>query len=116
MDNKRKIKIANSFSDKYSETELNLNLTKSEFGKFENGIYAESMDEKWNIFLVDNNMYWTRSWTNICIYKVEFEKLNGDVKLINMKVNRNPNEYNNNDLKYDVKIFKQLLDFYLNKD
>ena len=115
MTDERKIEIAESFSDKYAEAELNLKLTESEFGKFENGIYAGSMDEKWNIFLIENDMFWARSWTDNCIFKIGFERRNGEVDLKNIKVTRNPNEYNSNDLEYDIGIFKRMLDFYLNK-
>lgn len=113
MTDEKKILIAESFSDNYAEGVLNIKLTKSEFGKLENGIYAGSMDDKWNIFLVDNNMYWARSWTDNCIFKISFEKLKGEVLLKDIKVSRNPNEYNSKDLAYDISIFNKMLQFYL---
>ena len=115
MTNERKIRIAKSFSDKYAESELNLKLSVLEFEKFENGIYAGSMDEKWNIFLIQNDMYWARSWTDNCIFKIQFEKQNGGVVLKNIKVTRNPNEYKSSDLEYDIGIFNRMLDFYLDR-
>jgi len=61
-------------------------------------------------------MYWARSWTDCCIFKIAFERLNGEVNLKNIQVTRNSNEYNSNDLEYDIGFFKQMLDFYLNRN
>ncbi len=115
MTNERKQTIAESFSDKHIEEELDITLTASEFEKFERGIYAGSMEEKWNIFLIENNMYWARSWTDHCIFKVRFRKENGNVNLENIKVTRNSNEYNSNNLEHDIKIFKMMLNFHINR-
>lgn len=115
MTNERKLSIAASFSDKYVEATLDLILSESEFEKFEHGIYSGSMEEKWNIFLIENNMYWARSWTDHCVFKVGFSKEDGKVNLENIKVTRNPDEYTSNDLEHDIKIFKTMLNFYINR-
>lgn len=109
------MEIAASFSDKYAEADLGLRLTESEFGMFMDGIYASSMDERWNIFLIENHMYWARSWTDICIFKITLERQNEEVVLQNIKVTRNPDEYQSYDLDNDIGMFKKLLDFYLTR-
>lgn len=107
--------IAASFANQYEEIDLNIKLTKSEFSRFENGIYAGSMDEKWNIFVIDNNMYWARSWTNNCIYRIGFERIDETIELKKLQVTRNTEAYKGTDIEFDLKMFKKMLDYYLNK-
>jgi hypothetical protein len=114
MTSERKTQIAASFPANYAEAVLNIELTESCFEKFEKGIYAGSMDEKWNIFLIDENMYWARSWTDNCIYKIAFERKAGTILLKEIKVSRNPNEYKGTDLEHDINIFKSMLEYYRN--
>ena len=111
----RKTQIANSFSGKYAEAILNLKLTPLEFSKFELGIYAASMEEKWNIFLIGNDMYWARSWTDNCIFKIAFERQGEVVELKNIKVTRDPFIYKSTNLESDLETFKHMLNFYLSK-
>lgn len=116
MTNIEKIEIAKSFPSKFAEAELNLQLTESEFGIFESGIYSRSMDEKWNIFLIEDHMYWARAWTNHCIYKVQLQRQNNGVELKNIEVSREPSEYESQDLEYDIGVFKRMLEFYLKQN
>ena len=113
MTDDRKKRITDSFPDKYEEMRLNLKLTSLEFEKLKQGIYASSTEEKWNIFLFENEMIWSRSWTDYCIYKVSYVQLNGGIELRAMKVSRNPDEYDSTDLNFDFGIFKKMLNFYL---
>ena len=116
MNNVKKKQIAKSFSTQYAKTDLNIKLNEFEFSKFENGIFAGSMDEKWNIFLVENYMYWARSWTDNCIYKILFERKNKEIELKQLQVSRNPNDYKGDDLEFDLNMFKRMLDYYLTQD
>lgn len=116
MKNERKIKIAESFSNEYAETELDIDLSQKEFDLFNRGIFARSMDEKWNIFIYNNSLFFARSWTDNCIYKAELKTIGDGFKLYNLKVTRNTNVYQETDLKLDVDLFKKLLQMYLNRE
>ena len=110
-----KRKIAESFSLKYAESELNIELNENEFKLFEKGIFAGSMDEKWNIFIVDNSIFFVRSWTDNCIFKVRFKKNNRNTIIDNLKVTRDKLQYKSTDLDYDMNLFKKVLEIYLNR-
>ena len=113
MTDKRKLKIAQSFSDKFAQTNVNIELSATDFEKLKHGIYARSTEEKWNAFLLDNYMYWSRSWTDICIYKVRIERNLDGIALTKLKVTRNPDEYGSTNLEHDVRLFKKFLGFFL---
>ncbi|MBU2947037.1 hypothetical protein [Zobellia uliginosa] len=116
MKTERKIKIAESFSNKYAETELDIDLSQKEFELLDRGIFARSMDEKWNIFIHKDSLFFTRSWTNNCIYKADLEIKRRRIKLNNLKVTRNTDEYKGTDLKSDTDLFKKLLQMYLGRE
>jgi len=108
--------IASTFSDKFEEFELDLTLTQNEFSIFDKGVFAESMDEKWNVFVLDKYMFWARSWTDACIYKIELLREDDVIKLIKGFVTRNRLEYNSNNVEQDKILFLKLLQAYLGRD
>ena len=89
MKPERKIKIAESFSNKYAETELDIYLSQKEFELLDRGIFAGSMDEKWNIFIHNDSLFFARSWTDNCIYKADLETKRRGIKLNKLKITRN---------------------------
>lgn len=111
-----KNKIASSFDDKFEEFRLNIELSKEEFALFDNGIFSNSMDEKWNIFVLDNYMYCARSWTNHCIYKVRFSKQAGFVILVKAFVTKNKYQYNSSNIQQDKILFLRLIQMYLGRN
>jgi len=108
--------IALSFPDKFDKATLAIEISYSEFKIFENGIFAASMDDKWNIFVLDNILYLARSWTNFCIYKVFTEKKDEKVILLDFQVNRDNNQYRSNNLEYDVALLKTILQTILKRE
>jgi len=99
-------KVAESFSLKYAETELNIDLSESEFNLLNKGIFATNMEGKWNIFIVDSSVYFVRSWSYNCIFKVDFEKNNRKTILRNLKITRDQLQYKSTDINYDKTEFK----------
>ncbi|SHH79404.1 hypothetical protein [Winogradskyella jejuensis] len=116
MKPERKIKIAESFSNKYAETELDIDLSQKEFEFLDRGIFAGNMDEKWNIFIHNDSLFFARSWTDNCIYKADLETKRRGIKLNKLKVTRNTDEYKGTDLKSDTDLFKKLLQMYLDRE
>ncbi len=113
MEEERKIRIAASFPENFATTILDITLAKSEFAPFFTGVYAKSTDEKWNIFVIEEYIYWARSWTDHCIYKIRYEKNGSDFQLSTLQVSRKSSEYKSQNLDHDVMIFKRMLKFYL---
>jgi hypothetical protein len=111
-----KRKIATSFPDKFDQTTLAIEISPSEFKIFENGIFATSMDDKWNVFVLDKVLYLARSWTNFCIYRVFTQQQDEKVILSDFQVNRNENQYRSKDIEYDTVLLKKLLQMFLQRE
>ncbi|AXT50319.1 hypothetical protein D1818_05550 [Aquimarina sp. BL5] len=116
MTNERKIQIAESFSEKNIEMELDIDLSEKEFELLKKGVFAGSMDEKWNIFILNDFLYLARNWTDNCIYKASFKTERRGIKIDKLKITRNTAHYKGADLKSDSNLFKKLLQGYLNRE
>ena len=108
--------IAKSFSDKFQEFNLDLSFTSDEFRFFDKGIFADSMEEKWNVFVLDNFMYWVRSWTDNCIYKIQLTRQTENVTLEKGFVTRDRTQYNSDNIEKDKILFLQLIQSCLGRD
>ena len=115
MDLEEKKSIVASFPSNYARAELGVILTKGEYAIFEKGIYAGSMDEKWNIFVLNNVLVLQRSWTGNCIYKVNVEQHDGSIILKDFEVNRHPEQYRGKNIEEDIAILKRVLKIFLTR-
>ncbi|MCO4305002.1 hypothetical protein NGQ54_10410, partial [Riemerella anatipestifer] len=116
MTDNEKHKIATSFPDKYETNKLDLEISTNEFKIFEDGIFAGSMEEKWNVFVVSDILYFARSWTNFCIYKVFVKRQVETVILSDFQVSRDYNQYKSRDIDYDTVLLKKLLQMFLQRE
>lgn len=108
--------IASSFSDKFENFDLDITLSKGEFILFDKGVFSSSMDEKWNVFVLANFMYWACSWTNHCVFKIQLSR-NADVVILEKGfVTRDRNQYNSDNFEQDKVLFLKLLQVYLGRD
>jgi hypothetical protein len=87
--------------------------TQHEFDQISLGLIAHEMDDKWFIFLEDLQLSFHRSWTGHCIYHIRFEKQNEEYIITETWVNRNQEEYRNNDDDYDIALLSFLIDNFL---
>jgi hypothetical protein len=115
MTHEKKTEIINSFPPDFEEGVLDLQISVDEFKIFENGIYAQDMDSKWNIFAISDTLYFARSWTNHCIYKVFVDIQTDSVILKTFQVNRDQKQYRSFDLEYDRVLLLKLIQAYLNR-
>jgi hypothetical protein len=74
------------------------------------------VDDKWNVFVIDDVIFFTRSWTDHCIYKVFTEPFNDQVILNNFQVNRDFSQYKNTDIEHDIILLRRLLQMYLKRE
>lgn len=90
---KMKVKRPALFTDKLengTKVEIEKSYTPAEFKKISHGFRPESMDDHWTIFLEDDWLYFHRSWTWICIYKVHFTKKGDKYAISEAYVNSEP--------------------------
>lgn len=72
------------------------------------------MEDKWFIFWEDNKLYFHRSWTDICLYIVNFYKnQNGGYSIKDAIINRDPEQYKSTDDEYDKKLIFYIIDTLL---
>ncbi|WPC10547.1 hypothetical protein LEQ04_07290 [Riemerella anatipestifer] len=74
------------------------------------------MEEKWNVFVVSDILYFARSWTNFCIYKVFVKRQVETVILSDFQVSRDYNQYKSRDIDYDTVLLKKLLQMLLQRE
>ncbi len=116
MDVLKKQEIANSFPEKYAESALDIMLSKEEYVIFQIGIYAGSMDEKWDAFSLNDTIFFARSWTGNCIFKIFVTVSDDVVRLEKLQVNRDEEQYKGTDTVADTILLKKLLQMYLKRD
>jgi len=80
-----------------------------EYEKLKSGLTAEGMEDKWNGYFFNDTFYLCRSWTGICIYEFNLLEIDEGYAVKNVRVNRDPTQYNSTDDKYDA----MLLDFLI---
>jgi hypothetical protein len=87
--------------------------TQYEFDQISLGLIAHEMEDKWFIFLDDMQLSFHRSWTGHCIFQIRFEKQDREYATTEVWVNRNQEEYRNNDDDYDIALLSFLIDNFL---
>lgn len=76
---------------------LEKKLTHNDIELMKEGHKPEEMEDKWFMYVENMKLFIHRSWTGYCIYVVD---ISDDGKL-NVKVNRNPEQYKENDIERD---------------
>ena len=88
--------------------------TPEEYGELQKGILPEQMEDKWFIYFEDDRLYFHRSWTGHCTYIAEFEKIDGGYYCISrVIVNRNKDQYSEQDDTWDTMLLLYLIDSML---
>ncbi len=86
----------------------------SEMEKVRKGLLPLEMEDKWFIFCENNYIYFHRSWTGHCIYIAEYRELsNDDFEIFKLTINRNLEQYTQDDDDYDKELFNYLFDSLL---
>lgn len=81
-----------------------------EYDAIKLGMVPREMEDKWFIFSEDDEVFFHRSWTGHCIYKIKFSKHGNGYKICEAWVNRDFSEYLEvNDVK-DAELLKFLID------
>ncbi len=108
MQENEKSKIATSFPSTHEAGRLDLEISIAEYKIFEMGIFATSMDEKWNVFVLNDIIYFARSWTNNCIFKVFVKLAPRKVVLTHFQVNRLEHQYDSKSVEEDTILLRRL--------
>lgn len=85
----------------------------NELIKIQAGHLPESMEDKWFIFYQDNWLYFHRSWTGHCIYKVKLKITDEGADIDEAWVTRDSEQYRNNVIAEDINILLSLIKYKL---
>lgn len=73
------------------------------------GYLPHSMEEKWFIYYEDGSLFFHRSWTGICIYRVVFRPMPDGLAIKSVMVNRRHDQYQNTDDEEDARLVLELI-------
>lgn len=77
------------------------------------GLIPREMEDKWFIHFNDNWLMFHRSWTGAHIYGLRFDTANGQARVVDSWVNRDPHQYKGTDVEYDRMLVRFLIDAFL---
>src|SRR5262245_3953687 len=90
-----------SFDDSYSA---------EEYTAIVHGIVPQEMEDKWFIYEDGGAMYFHRSWTGACIYRVRFEATDTRYRVVEALVSRDREQYMGDDEADEARLLRFLID------
>jgi len=84
--------------------------TQAEYYVIARGLIPAGMDDRWFIFLENNQLYFHRSWTGVCVYQITLEHTADSFMVTKALVNRDPDEYKIADDAFDLGLITFLID------
>jgi hypothetical protein len=72
---------------------LKIEFDSTEFEKIKIGLIPQQMEDKWFIFFEDNWLYFHRSWTGFCLFKIKIEQKNTNSTTTELWVEKNTGLY-----------------------
>ena len=93
--------------------ELSRRFTTEELAQIQRGVVPDEMEDKWFVYWLDDQLFFHRSWTGICIYVVTFSCDETGATVISADVNRDPDQYASTDDARDAKMISYLIDALL---
>ncbi len=94
--------------EKNAQFVLKRHFTEEQMQALRHGNIPLEMEDKWFWYMEGDTLYAHRSWTGFCVYIITFKP--DDSHLVT--VNRDPEQYKNTDLAYDVKTLNSLLGWW----
>jgi hypothetical protein len=77
------------------------------------GVIPREMEDKWFVYWENDELFFHRSWTGFCVYKVRFDCEQMGALAVDAIVNRDPDQYSNTDDDYDAKLIHYLINVLL---
>ena len=74
------------------------------------GCIPKAMEDKWFIYFEDGWLWFHRSWTGAAIYALRLDGSSAGIRVVESWVNRNPEQYKQNDTEFDRKLVAYLID------
>jgi len=84
-----------------------------DMSRIRDGLVPEQMEDKWFIYWQDASLYLHRSWTGFCVYVARFQEQDGEWTLVEVDVNRDPDQYSQTSDEADAEMIQFLIDSLL---
>ena len=92
--------------EEHTNIELNLTLNIEEIEIIKKGHKPREMEDHWFMYFENNQLFIHRSWTGYCVYIIN---INADGNIKSAIVNRNENQYKNDNNEYDQYMIRYLI-------
>jgi hypothetical protein len=96
-----------------AELDFPATFSEQEFAQIALGLIPEAMEDKWFMYLEATTLHLHRSWTGHCIYKVQFEQTGAIYTVRRATVNRDSDQYREDDNSYDAEMLNFLIRNFL---
>ncbi len=87
-----------------------------EMARIARGFISACMEEKWFIYFEDGRLFLHRSWTGICIYRMDFVPVAAGWAAATVWVNRHPQQYQETNDAHDVKLLLEIIETHLSSE
>lgn len=92
------------FEDSYSS---------EEYATIARGLVPREIEDKWFIYEDRGAVYFHRSWTGACIFRVRFEAADDRHRVVEVLVSRDREQYTSDDERYEARLLHSLIDHLL---
>jgi hypothetical protein len=93
--------------------QLERSFSAAEWVALQLGVIPEEMEDKWFIYESRGWLSFHRSWTGVCIYRIQLRKTPVGAEIIEAWVNRKTDQYSCVDDVYDTALVSWLIDVLL---
>jgi len=87
--------------------------TQDEYQHITLGLIPEQMEDKWFIYHQDDWLHCHRSWTGVCIFQAHFKGTSSGWTVSQVRVNRDPEQYQGPSDAYDLQLLRFLIEALL---
>lgn len=95
--------------DKNTVVTLNVTIPADAMRIVRYGHIPEAMEDHWFMYCDEDTIRYYRSWSGFCIFEAMYEKYGGDFRITDLRVNRDPEQCSNSDIRKDASLFMALL-------
>lgn len=95
--------------EKYATTPMNFDISKEDMSIVKMGHIPDAMEDHWFMYCDDDSIRYYRSWTGFCMFIAKYKEVDGNYRITELQVNRDPSQYTSTDIESDKANFLGLL-------
>ena len=99
--------------EKHITVGLDRPFSTEEMASIRLGSIPRQMEDKWFLHFRDDQLFFLRSWTGLCVYVARFQSTGDGALLVSADINRDPEQYTETDAGFDARMVLYLIDTLL---